>query len=76
MSELDHHDAVWKDFVFVARFSLAYPKMVCPIAEREILVKLGSLSLDSPCLCEVRFRLLKKEALLIILKYRFVTSLQ
>ena len=40
-TELDHHDAVWKDFVFVARFSFAYPKMVCPIAEREILVKPG-----------------------------------
>lgn len=40
-SETGNHDAMLEDLVFIARFPLAYPKMMCPKAVCEILVKPG-----------------------------------
>lgn len=40
-SETGNHDAMLEDLVFIARFPLAKPQMMCPITEYEILVKPG-----------------------------------
>ncbi len=40
-SETGNHDAMLEDLVFIARFPLAQPQMMCPITEYEILVKPG-----------------------------------
>ena len=74
-SETGNHDAMLEDLVFIARFPLAYPKMMCPKAVCEILVKPG-LFLRRSILVRSSASLHEKRIVFIIIKYRFITSSQ